>query len=575
MLRIYLHKKLVLNLLFLFFILFKPSFLLASDLDSSYTNTKSNMLKNVSFNGSLSFNNIFYSSNSSSPQRVPYSYQIFGSATIRAYGVSLPFSFIYSEQERSFSQPFNKFGISPQYKWIKLHIGYRNLTYSPFTLGGYSFLGVGADLTPGKFRFSFMKGQFMRAISSYTDTLGYPISYKRKGFAGKIGWGTNANHVDLIFLRVKDDYAGQPVDSLTGSVTPGENSVLGASFNFLLWKYFTLSGDYATSLYTQNILAADYLGYHDTLKNYVGGGIAGLFDVNSTTRVYNAFQTTIAYDKKIYGVRFTGRRIDPGYLSFGTYYFQDDILSATINPFFQLFKSRVIVDGSIGLQQDNLSHQKTSTTNRIIGSVNLNIVPKPNYGITIQYINYTTGQRSTVVQAKDTLYQGYVSENISVMPRYSIIKQKMSHNFFVLYSYQQLFDQNIYTAQYTNFGNNIMSASYNLSLSEKKSGYTLTLQQVSSKSSATAYNMKGLTFAYTKSFWKGKANSYSSVSDNFNYLNNSYAYNTIMLNTTLGMKVYKGHQLNVTGYYIFNNSKISSMSTNYQLSIQVGYTYVF
>jgi len=38
--------------------------------------------------------------------------------------VSYSFSYIFSNQQSSFQQPFNQYGLHPTYKWITGHIGY-------------------------------------------------------------------------------------------------------------------------------------------------------------------------------------------------------------------------------------------------------------------------------------------------------------------------------------------------------------------------------------------------------------------------------------------------------------------
>jgi len=52
--------------------------------------------------------------------RKPFTWMLTGSPTLSVYGITLPFSFTISEQQRNFRQPFNKFGVSPYYKWAKL-----------------------------------------------------------------------------------------------------------------------------------------------------------------------------------------------------------------------------------------------------------------------------------------------------------------------------------------------------------------------------------------------------------------------------------------------------------------------
>ena len=77
----------------------------------------------------------------------------------------IPLSFVLSNFENKFYQPFNQFGISPKYKWATLHLGYRNLTYSNYTLAGHRILGAGFDLKPKNFRIGFMYGQLRRSAS--------------------------------------------------------------------------------------------------------------------------------------------------------------------------------------------------------------------------------------------------------------------------------------------------------------------------------------------------------------------------------------------------------------------------
>ena len=97
-----------------------------------------------------------YTSNGIESRRNPFSYLISGYITLSKGEFTIPLSFTYSEQERSFSQPFNEFGIAPTYKWVKAYIGYQNVNWSKFSMAGHQLLGGGLELTPGKFRFGII-----------------------------------------------------------------------------------------------------------------------------------------------------------------------------------------------------------------------------------------------------------------------------------------------------------------------------------------------------------------------------------------------------------------------------------
>lgn len=86
--------------------------------------------KPFAISSSLDIRGIGYTVDGIQARRSPFTYIVSGSPTITIYGLSIPLSFTFSEQDRSFRQPFNQFGLSPNYKWITLHGGYRNITFS-------------------------------------------------------------------------------------------------------------------------------------------------------------------------------------------------------------------------------------------------------------------------------------------------------------------------------------------------------------------------------------------------------------------------------------------------------------
>ncbi|MBK8343288.1 MAG: hypothetical protein IPL12_08230 [Bacteroidetes bacterium] len=162
-----------------------------------------------------------------------------------------------SEQERSFRQPFNQFGASPQYKWITVHAGYRNITFSPYTLAGHSFLGGGVELNPGKFRFGAIYGRFIKAVRA-DSVLILPgeSAYDRYAFSVKMGVGKPTNYFDLIYLRGWDDPNAIINPEDTSSARPATNNVIGFTLYQKLWKNFLFKMNTAASVYTNDIYAA-------------------------------------------------------------------------------------------------------------------------------------------------------------------------------------------------------------------------------------------------------------------------------------------------------------------------------
>ena len=154
----------------------------------------------VSLNGNLGANSTYYSASGIDNRQTPFTWMINGNLNARIYGIDIPITLLLTEQQRSFTQPFNQFGLSPKYKWALAHVGYRSMVFSPYTLSGMTFFGLGLELNPGKVRFAAMKGRFQKAINEDTlSTSAITPTFKRTGYAVKLGYGTSATYIDLIY----------------------------------------------------------------------------------------------------------------------------------------------------------------------------------------------------------------------------------------------------------------------------------------------------------------------------------------------------------------------------------------
>ena len=118
--------------------------------------------KPFTITGSIGGATNFYHSNEPVATRPVFSCNLYGNFTPTVYGVALPFSFVINQYSKSYAQPFTQFGLSPTYKWAKLHLGYRSIQFSPVTFDGQSFRGVGLELTPKLFRFGVFYGKLNR-----------------------------------------------------------------------------------------------------------------------------------------------------------------------------------------------------------------------------------------------------------------------------------------------------------------------------------------------------------------------------------------------------------------------------
>ena len=428
----------------------------------------------VDLNGSVSFRTGYYNTSLGYNRQDPHAYSISGNAVLSLYGWQIPFTLSYANQQFNSSNPFQQFGITPRYKWIKMHLGYSSMSFSPYTLNNHTFLGGGAELSPGKFRFGFMYGRLrdkQKQLADQYRNFRLP-SYKRMGYGVKMGYGSSSNYFDVILFKAKDDTASLvPTENL--SVLPSENLVLGISSRLQLLKNLSWEVHAAGSAFTRNIKS-------DPIKSEeidMPGFLTSLFEPRLSSRVNYAGHTSLNLRLKNFSIIGMYKRVQPQFASMGLYYVTNDLEQYTIAPTFRLFQGRVNVSASLGIETDNLMDNKAVTTNRQIGSANLNWNTRGAFGLSVQYSNYQLDQNPALLDLNDTTRIAMVNSNISVIPRLTFRNEKRTHQFTLFFNNQGVNDNNEFTQDRT-----------------ETSTYTSNLNYMF-RNSETAFNLKsGLNF---------------------------------------------------------------------------------
>lgn len=394
--------------------------------------------KPVSVRGSFSSTNIFYHSFGVGARRDPFSYFLSGSLNIFLYGWDIPFSVNYSNQQANFYQPFNQYGLSPTYKWMTAHLGWRSMNFSSYTLAGHTFLGAGVEMNPSIWRIAAMYGRLNKAVEY--DTINEHILpvYERYGTGFKIGIGSTTDFVDLVVFKAQDDPSSIASPPAKLSVLPGENLVLGVNVAKRIIKRVALSGEWASSAYTRNS-HADI----DTL-HYIGiySCVGGLFTPRASSTYYQAFKSTITYTGNQYSINSSYEYVEPGYQTMGAYFFNNDIENVTIGANTQLFQ-KLSVGGNVGIQRNNLNNNQINEQKRLISSFNLNYSPSELWNLSGSYSNFTTNSRraarlNEIINSTDTLQLEFVqiTDNANFSAGYS---GKQGENTYALHlnmSYQ-------------------------------------------------------------------------------------------------------------------------------------------
>jgi hypothetical protein len=456
--------------------------------------------KPVTLSGGLNVRTIFYQANGIENRRQPFSYVITGAPVLSIYGITVPVSFVFSEQERSFRQPFNQFGLSPTYKWLTVHAGYRNITFSPYTLAGHTMLGAGVEMSPGLFRFGFMYGRLNRATAVDTTSGSLePFSYTRRGYAVRAGIGKPNRYLDFSLIKARDDSTSADVDRVTRRrVTPAENVVFGLSSRITFLKKFYWEGDGGLSFYTQNINSAVRLDSLDLLPAALVSTLGQFIRVNGSTEFYSAYQTGVGYRGRGFGLKLQYRRVDPRYQSMGAYFFNNDLENITISPSLTLLNQRLRFSGSLGVQRDNLQNQKQATSRRVIGSANLSADITERLGLDLNFTNFSTNQRARTILLADSFLLAQTTRNLSLTPRYLVAGTNVSHVFLFSFNRMTLADQNAWTTADNSIQSNTIFFNYQVNFNERDLNLSLNLNSTRLQLATGINANEGVTAGVTK-----------------------------------------------------------------------------
>lgn len=420
--------------------------------------------------GSLGGNLSYYSVNGIPERQQPYGYSLFGAVNMRIYNFSIPFSVAISKQGTSFSQPFSRFGLSPEYKWIKLHGGYRNLSFSEFTLNGVSFLGGGVELTPGKFRFAAMYGRLREAIQEPDNPFEIP-QFKRMGYGFKIGYG-DKSYFDLSFFQAKDDLNSlQNPDSLNLRNGPEASTSVGLSGKFVFADdHLTFSYDAGISGFTRDLRAP---GFTESSENQ-DNSLLDKFNANTSSNAAVAGSTGLQYKGKLFTTGVKYRHVQAGYRTLGANYLLSDLEMITINAGTQFFKNKLAVNASYGIQNNDLSNRRFAQTGRNIGSANLSFRPNNEWNFNLNFSNFSIYQ----TLLKDSLFADSVvvdqtNYQVNFSTTYIIVNEKHTHSYTLNTNVQNLSDRRddpVYDA-----GNQLFSLMFNYGLRFNQKNFGVTV----------------------------------------------------------------------------------------------------
>ena len=535
--------------------------------------------------GNIAANSVYYNSNQNNA-REPFTYFLQGTLNVQLYSFAMPISYSFTNQGKNLDYQlpfnFNRLSLHPKYKWVTAHIGDVNMTFSPYTLSGHQFTGGGVDLTPeGKFKVSAMAGQLLNATEDTEDSRTVP-AFKRMGYGLKTEYETEKYKVGVIGFYAKD--AITSIDSVPEqkNVLPKENLVLSIEGAYKINNNFDVFAEYASSAITQDLRAQD--------GNGGKGGMAGLlFNSKISTEYYTALKAGVNYvfDQSSVGVAY--ERIDPGYQTLGSYYFNNDFENITLNGATTALNNILNVSFNVGYQRDDLNNKKDNATSRMVGSINATASVNERLNITGSYSNFRTYTNVKVNQFDNINDDNLLDNNLDTLDYRQLSQSAMLGINYVI-SQKETVQQNI------NFNYNVndvaneqngvvrigdasifhnFNTAYTIGFPKHQVNITgavnATLNTIGREDATTI----GPTLSVNKQFFENKLN--TGLSSSFNTTSNTSGKTSMTnIRANANYRLLERHNINLSLIQLFRNNNYQENAIGLsEFTATLGYNYSF
>ncbi|MBY0435477.1 MAG: hypothetical protein K2U26_15350 [Cyclobacteriaceae bacterium] len=533
----------------------------------------------VSVNGYLSSNFLFNATTVPNSYRLPFSYFLNGNLTFNIYGVSVPLSFNWSNQQFNFLQPFNRYSIHPTYKGITAHLGYTSVSFSPYTVSGHLFLGGAVDVKQGKWMITAFSGRLLKEARP-DSLLNVPGNYERWGYGIKAGLTQSATTMSFSIFKARDKITAITEDLVNRNVFPQENLVVGTEFSQKLTKQLAFRGEWAGSSITSNTLA-------DLSNEKVAINLGDFYSARTTSAFYQAYKGSLNFQQKGYSIGTSYERIDPGYKTLGAYFFNNDLENITLNASAQLFNNKVNIAANGGVQRDNLDGSKSSNMTRTVGSVNMNIVPTDRLTLQGSYSNFysftnirtafLTINQTTPFNTLDTLNYTQLSQSINASATCMLerTKEKMK-SLMVSGNMQNATDRQGERAA-NNAGSKFYNSmvAYNLGLQQKQITFSFAFNYSKTESPVFKTDILGPVVSANKMLMKKKLRINASSAWNTSLVNGDTQSQIFTTRINSALQLQKKHQFQLGVAHLQRTSRAATTPNSSDLTINIGYNYQF
>ena len=428
----------------------------------------------------------------------PMSNSIYANLNINLYGISMPFSFYYTNDNTSFSYPQISFNLTPTYKEWTGHIGQSSMAFSPYVMN-MSFNGIGLEYEGQRLRVGAFYGKLRSAVNDDpTDPAARNPQYRRMGWGFKVGYGTSSNYLDLYLLRAYDRMNSLD-ERWHDIIAPQENIVVGLKGCLTPVKWASLTANVATSVFST-----------DTRTEKIDDPEANrwdkIFDVRYSSLMRFAGDATL--NLVLPGGINTSicyRMVQPDYTSLGTYYMANNYHSFGISASGMLLK-KVALSATFSGQSDNLTNKQMFTTSGYVYSAIASIRLSNHFNLGAAFNGYTQKQSDGTAKVNDSTRVNRQLSSFSLTPTYMFSTSSLDHSISLTANYTSNKDKNEITESmnHSNVSTTALGLNYGVNVKPWEMDFALSLSHQQTEGFRSKYRSEVGSLSASRSFLKEK-----------------------------------------------------------------------
>ena len=477
-------RKHILNLIFVILFLFNLPLLGQNISDIANSDP-------LIISGTIGTMNTYRNSSVGSGYASPMSNTVYATLNVSTFGINMPFSFYYSNDNLSFNYPKISFNLTPTYKKWTGHIGVSNMSMSSYVMN-MSFNGVGFEYNDNKLRAGAFYGRLRNAINDNpTDPFARAPQYKRMGWGIKSGYGTNKNYIDVYLLRAYDCEHSLD-EEWRESVRPQENLVLGVKGCVTPLSWLSLTANAATSILNKDSEAEKIptsTSFDKIFDTRYSSLVRFAGDVNANLML-PGFNASISY-----------RMIQPDYTSLGIYHISNNYHSLAVSAYTFLFK-KIALSAIFSGQEDNLSNKQMYTTCGYIYALTATTHLNDFFNLSASYNGYLQTQRDGTMQINDTAKIKRLMSGISLTPSFAYETDILGHSASLSLNYSKNEDLNKYAIGISDVKTKAIGCSYNIDVKPWITDFTFSYSHQQSKGYKSEYISDVASLTAARSFLK-------------------------------------------------------------------------